>query len=151
MSRNKIICGANIQEIGVLDRKAEISRPLLGSEIAAGFPSPAQDYIETSLDLNQQLIMHEAATFFVKVEGDSMEDSGIYAGDILIVDRSLPAIDKKIIIAALEGELTVKQLRIKNGRWYLFPKNKNYQTIEITPDSDFFVWGVVTYAIHKLF
>ncbi|HCX72385.1 MAG TPA: peptidase S24 [Candidatus Cloacimonas sp.] len=151
MSGKKLSYGANISSIGILENGLELQRPLLGTEIAAGFPSPAQDYIEANLDLNRQLILHEAATFFVKVSGDSMIDAGIYEGDILIVDRALPATNKKIVIAALEGELTVKQLHICKNRWYLLPQNDDYKPIEIDEDTDFSIWGVVTYAIHKLF
>lgn len=151
MSGKKLSYDDSIESIGVLEAGLHLERPLLGAEISAGFPSPAQDYIETNLDLNRQLILHEASTFFVKVAGDSMIDAGIYEGDILIVDKALPARDKKIVIAALEGELTVKQLHIEKGKWYLLPQNQAYQAIEIGEDSDFAIWGVVTYAIHKLF
>ena len=151
MSRKNFLYGTNIKSMGALEAGMQLERPLLGAEIAAGFPSPAQDYIEANLDLNRQLILHEASTFFVKVAGDSMMNAGIYEGDILIVDKALPPADKKVVIAALEGELTVKQLHIQKGRWYLSPQNDNYQAIEIDEDTDFSIWGVVTYAIHKLF
>jgi DNA polymerase V len=151
MSGKKLSYDESIESMGALEAGLNLERPLLGAEISAGFPSPAQDYIETNLDLNRQLILHEASTFFVKVAGDSMIEAGIYEGDILIVDRALPARDKKIVIAALEGELTVKQLHIEQGRWYLLPQNQAYQAIEIGEDNDFAIWGVVTYAIHKLF
>jgi DNA polymerase V len=118
--------------------------------VAAGFPSPAQDYIEETLDLNQHLISHPTATFFVIVEGYSMVNAGIYPGDILIVDRSLEPAHKKIVIAIVDGELTVKRLFSQKGKWFLAPENPEYEPLEITGDMSFKIWGVVTYAIHKM-
>lgn len=132
------------------DLSTPVSRPLYMTSIEAGFPSPADDYIEGRLDLNQHLIKHPAATFFVKVSGSSMINAGIFPGDILIVDRSLEAADKKIVIAVVDGELTVKRLRIRAGRPFLEPENDQYTPIEITPDMTFEIWGVVTNVIHKV-
>lgn len=132
------------------DQATEIKLPIYMTSIEAGFPSPADDYIEGSLDLNQHLVKHPAATFFVRVSGESMINSGIYPEDILIVDRSLEAVDKKIVIAVINGELTVKRLRIRSGNPFLEPENKQYQPIEITPDMAFEIWGVVTNVIHKV-
>jgi len=123
------------------DLSTPVSRPLYMTSIEAGFPSPADDYIEGSLDLNQHLIKHPAATFFVRVSGSSMIDAGIFPGDILIVDRSLEAVDKKIVIAVVDGELTVKRLRIRSGMPFLEPENAQYTPIEITPDMAFEIWG----------
>jgi DNA polymerase V len=130
--------------------ETEMERPLIGSEIAAGFPSPAQDYIEETLDLNKHLISHPMATYFVKVEGYSMVNAGIYPGDILIVDRSLEPAHKKIVIAVVDGELTVKRLFREKGKWFLAPENPEFEPLEITDDMSFKIWGVVTYAIHKM-
>lgn len=132
------------------DQTARISLPLYMTAIEAGFPSPADDYIEGSLDLNQHLIRHPAATFFVRVSGDSMVNAGIFPGDILIVDRSLEAVDKKIVIAVVDGDLTVKRLRIRSGNPFLEPENDRYPPIEVTPDMAFEIWGVVTSVIHKV-
>ncbi|MDZ7664933.1 MAG: translesion error-prone DNA polymerase V autoproteolytic subunit [Desulfotignum sp.] len=132
------------------DQTTEISLPLYMTSIEAGFPSPADDYIEGTLDLNEHLIKHPAATFFVRVSGESMIKAGIFPGDILIVDRSLEAVDKRIVIAVLDGELTVKRLRIRSGRPSLEPENDRYKPIEITPDMAFEIWGVVTNVIHKV-
>ena len=96
-----------------------LPRPLLGNEVSAGFPSPAQDYIEENLDLNEYLIAHPSATYFVKVAGYSMVDAGIYPEDILIVDRAIEPAHKKIVIAIVDGELTVKRLYKKSGKWQL--------------------------------
>jgi DNA polymerase V len=132
------------------DQTTRISLPLYMTAIEAGFPSPADDYIEGSLDLNQHLIRHPAATFFVRVSGDSMVNAGIFPDDILIVDRSLEAVDKKIVIAVVDGDLTVKRLRIRSGNPFLEPENDRYPPIEVTPDMAFEIWGVVTSVIHKV-
>ncbi|HSL61287.1 MAG TPA: translesion error-prone DNA polymerase V autoproteolytic subunit [Desulfotignum sp.] len=132
------------------DQTTRISLPLYMTAIEAGFPSPADDYIEGSLDLNQHLIRHPAATFFVRVSGDSMVNAGIFPDDILIVDRSLEAVDKKIVIAVVDGDLTVKRLRIRSGNPLLEPENDRYPPIEVTPDMAFEIWGVVTSVIHKV-
>ena len=123
---------------------------LYSSSVSAGFPSPADDFIDTKLDLNEHLIRHPSATFFVRASGDSMIGAGIHSGDILIVDRSLEAANNAIVIAALEGELTVKRFKKKNGRVFLLPENKEYKIIDITHNETFSIWGVVTYVIHRL-
>ena len=146
----KIKTDDTIKEIYQFEKKTKIKRPLIGSEVPAGFPSPAQDYIENTLDLNEFLISHPVATFFVKVEGYSMENAGIFPDDILIVDRAIEPVNNKIIIAVLDGELTVKRLKIENKRWFLVPENPQYETIEVTDEENFQVWGVVTFAIHKM-
>ena len=127
-----------------------IRRPLFLVRIAAGFPSPADDYIEKHLDLNEYLIKHPSATFFVKVEGDSMINAGIHNGDVLIVDRSLEASDKKIIVAVVNGELTVKRIRKEKGKLFLVPENDDFEPLRVTEEMDFRVWGVVTSVIHKV-
>lgn len=122
--------------------------PLFGTRISAGFPSPADDYIENSLDLNEHLIKHPAATFFVRVTGDSMIGAGINSGDILIVDRSVTAANNSIIVAVLNGEFTVKRLLRRGSVMLLFPENPAYEPVEIKSGSEFEVWGVVVYVIH---
>jgi DNA polymerase V len=124
--------------------------PLYACPVSAGFPSPAEDYLEGKLDLNQYLVKHPAATFFVRVTGDSMIGAGIHAGDILIVDRSLEARDSKVIIAVVNGELLVKRLRMERERIYLASENADYPPLVITDLMDFEVWGVVTNVIHPL-
>jgi DNA polymerase V len=124
--------------------------PMFLESVSAGFPSPADDYMETALDLNDLLIKNPAATFFVRVTGDSMINSGIYSGDILVVDRSLDPKDGSVVIAVINGELTVKRLNYKNGTIYLVPENKFYQPIKITEDMNFEVWGVVRSVIHSV-
>ncbi|KTD07637.1 LexA family protein [Legionella jamestowniensis] len=130
-----------------LERPKDI--PLYSSKVRAGFPSPADDYIESYLDLNQHLIKHPASTFFLIAAGDSMIGAGIQPGDMLIVDRSLEATHGKIVIAAIDGELTVKRLvKTANGA-RLLPENSAYQPIDITDSQDLVIWGVVTYVIHQ--
>lgn len=141
--------GKGIGQILSYEEGIELELPIYKSEIKAGFPSPASDYIESTLDLNKFLVKHPAATFFVRVEGDSMIDANITSGDILIVDRALQPEKYKIVIAAINGELTVKRIHHYEDKLYLQPNNKNFEPIEITADMDFHIWGVVTYIIHK--
>lgn len=123
--------------------------PFFVVPVQAGFPSPADDYLEQNLNLNEYLIPHPAATFFVRVEGESMRGAGIHPGDLLIVDRSLEPTNGKIVIAVINSEFTVKRIRIDQDKVYLEPANPQFQSIEINPHSDFQVWGVATYVIHK--
>ena len=121
-----------------------------GARVPAGFPSPAEDFIEDHLDLNEHLIHHPAATFFVRASGQSMVNAGIFDGDLLIVDRALSPQDGDIVIAVLFGELTVKRIRKRRDRLLLEPENAVYPVIEVPQEADFQVWGVVTNAIHRL-
>lgn len=123
--------------------------PFFAVPVRAGFPSPADDFLEQNLDLNEHLIQHPAATFFVRVDGDSMRGAGIHKDDILIVDRALEPCNGKIIIAVVNGEFTVKRIRLQGNRLFLEPENPQYQPLEVLPETDFRVWGVVTYVIHK--
>ncbi|MEW6238501.1 MAG: translesion error-prone DNA polymerase V autoproteolytic subunit [Candidatus Omnitrophota bacterium] len=124
--------------------------PLAGPSAAAGFPSPADDYVEKQLDLNEYLIHNPAATFFVRVSGDSMTGAGIHHGDILVVDRSLEAAAGMVVVAAVEGEMVVKRLRRLEGKLALTPDNDAYPPIEIGEETECAVWGVVTHAIHAV-
>lgn len=133
-----------------LINRRHLPLPLFSSRVSAGFPSPADDYIDQKLDLNEHLIQHEAATFFVRVAGDSMKGAGINPGDILIVDRAEEARNGSVIIAILDGELTVKRLRYHNGRPLLMPENDQYRAIEVGDAQDFEVWGVVQHVIHRV-
>ena len=123
--------------------------PLYSCSVQAGFPSPADDYIEAKLNLNDYLIKNAAATFFVRVSGRSMEGCGIWDGDILIVDRSLKARHNKIVVAVLDNELTVKRYLIKDGKIFLSPENPDFDDIEISEASHITIWGVVTCVIHQ--
>ena len=117
--------------------------------ISAGFPSPAEDFIESSISLDKYLIQNPAATFMAYANGNSMVQAGIHHGDILIIDRSLNARDGDIIIAVLHGEFTVKQLSIVKDTFFLVPKNSQYSPMKISDDMGFEIWGVVTSSIHK--
>ncbi|NVK75810.1 UV protection and mutation protein [Marinomonas sp. CT5] len=123
--------------------------PLYVESVSAGFPSPAQDFVERTLDLNELCIPHPMSTFFVRAQGESMVDVGIYSGDVLVVDRSLTARHGDIIIASIHGEMTVKMLELK-PEVLLRPKNKAYAAIPITEESEFEVFGVVTSVVRRL-
>lgn len=131
------------------DKKRFCSLPLYASKVQAGFPSPADDYVERYLDLNTEFIKHPSATFLLTAMGESMIDAGIFSGDILVVDRSLEAVDGKIVIAALDGELTVKRLSCKHGKVQLVSANKHFRPIDITEAVDVVIWGVVTLVLHE--
>ena len=140
----------NVDAIYAPDLSTRYALPVFLGRLAAGFPSPADDYIEGRLDLNRHLIKHPAATFFVRVSGDSMIDAGIHHGDLLVVDRSLDAVDGNVIVAALDGELTVKRLSKRGESLRLLPANADYQPIEILTQQSFEIFGVVTNVIHSL-
>ena len=130
--------------------KTALALPLFAGKVSAGFPSPADDYVEKSLDLNQFLVQKPAATFFVKAQGDSMLGAGIHHNDILIVDRSIEATPSKIVVCALNGELTVKRLIRKADTWWLQAENPAYPNIPIQDELDMVIWGVVTNVIHSV-
>lgn len=141
---------SRVEEVfAFLDSRLLYKLPLFSSTVRAGFPSPADDYIEMHIDLNEYLISHQASTFIVRASGDSMTGAGIHSGDLLIVDRSLAPNHGKIVIAAINGELTVKRLHIQDGRVQLLPDNERYPPIDIQEDLDFVIWGVVTFVIHQ--
>ena len=139
-----------VQTVYIPDLSTKYRQSLFDGRVSAGFPSPAADYEEDRLDLNEHLIRHPAATFFVRAIGDSMIGAGIHCGDLLVVDRSLEARDKSVVIAAVNGELTVKRIRIRNKKITLVPENESYSAREIGGNVEFEVWGVVTSVIHEL-
>jgi len=139
-----------VQAIYYPDQSTECKRPLFTVPVSAGFPSPAEDYIEGKLDLNKHLIKHPAATFFVKVTGNSMIDAGIHPGDMLIVDRSIEPADNKVVIAVVNGDLTVKRIRVTKDRVFLMSENRNCKPLQIEAETGFEIWGVVTNVIHSL-
>jgi len=133
----------------ILEAGGSYSMPLYSSKVQAGFPSPADDYIERYLDLNAEYIKHPSATFLVTATGESMVEAGIFDGDVLLVDKSLEATDGSIVIAALNGELTVKRLSRRKGCVQLLPANPKFQPIDITEEQDVVIWGVVTLVLHR--
>jgi len=133
------------------DQQAErINIPLFSSKVSAGFPSPADDYIEKTLDLNDLLVQQPSATFFVRAEGESMLGAGIHPNDILVVDRSLKATVGRVVICALNGELTVKRLKSIGDEVILGAENPEYADIIVKEGTDMLIWGVVTNVIHSL-
>lgn len=128
-----------------------LQRPLYDSKVAAGFPSPADDHLESQLDLNEYVVRNPATTFYVRVEGNSMLNAGIHPNDILVVDLSLEPHDGNIVIALVNGEFTVKRLKILPSKQIcLMPENEDYSPIMIQEGMDFRVWGIVTNVIHTL-
>ncbi len=125
-------------------------RALLRRAVPAGFPSPADDYVEQRLSLDEHLIQHRESTFFMRVAGDSMRGLGIYNGDLLVVDRAVPVADGCVVIAVIDGEFTVKQwLHSSNGP-ILRAAHPDYADLHIKPEQDFSIWGVVRWNVHKL-
>jgi len=132
------------------ENPTKLSLPLFSGKVAAGFPSPADDYVEKSLDLNELLVQKPAATFFVRAEGESMLGAGIHPNDILVVDRSIEPVPGKIVICALNGELTVKRLERDGEQWKLKAENPAYSDIAIHAELEMVIWGVVTNVIHAV-
>ena len=123
--------------------------PMFGDSVSAGFPSPAEDYLDLDLNLHDYLVQNPAATFCVRANGDSMIDANIKSGDVMVVDRALDPTNNSIVLAVLDGEFTVKRIKKSSDKLYLMPANENYQPIKVTSDIDFQIWGVVTFIIHK--
>ena len=121
--------------------------PLIEGGISAGFPSPAEDFLELSIDLNKELIKNPPATFYGRVNGDSMKDLGIDHGDLLIIDKSIQPKDGKIAVCFIDGEFTLKTIRLEKDCCWLIPANSNYKPLKVTQDNDFVVWGIVIHVI----
>ncbi len=124
--------------------------PFYQSNVPAGFPSPAEDFMDLDLNLQAYLVQHPSATFCVRVTGDSMQNAGIFSGDVMVVDRALEPKNNTIVLAVLDGEFTVKRIQKKGVQLFLKPENETFKPIEITEEMDFKVWGVVTHIIHKV-
>lgn len=137
----------NRLEIVGADISSSLSLPYADNGIQAGFPSPAQDYINESIDLNREIVRHPAATFYGRVEGDSMTGEGIDPGDILVIDRSLEPADGDLVVCCLDSEFTLKRIKLEKNRVWLIPSNETFDPILVTPGRDFEIWGVVTYTI----
>lgn len=152
MKNNNNCIKENLKIISVFsaDSSHPLKIPFAESLISAGFPSSAENFVERSLDLNELLIKHPTATFFIKVMGDSMINAGIHSNDILIVDRSLTPTNNKIVVVRLNDEFTVKRIQFNQETILLIPENPNYKPIEIKKDADFEIWGVVTNVIHSV-
>ena len=124
--------------------------PIYENAVQCGFPSPADDFLDLDINLNDYLVKHKSATFCVKVNGSSMNGVGIHSGDVLIVDRAESVKNNSIVLAVIDNEFTVKSIKKNAGKLYLNPANDNYKPIEITEDMNFHIWGVVTFVIHAL-
>lgn len=135
--------------LNIYDLKNDIhlSLPYVESGISAGFPSPAADFMGQTIDLNEELIKNEASTFYGRVRGDSMKDIGINDGDLLIIDKSVETRDGKIAVCFLDGEFTVKRIKIEKNACWLVAENEKYPPIKVTQDNDFIVWGIVQHVV----
>ena len=130
-------------------KRTSLNLPLVSASVEAGFPSPADDHLERGIDLNEELIRNPAATFLVRVKGESMRDAGIHSGDTLIVDKSVTPSDRQIVVAMIDGEFTVKRFRKVNGRVFLEAANDSFAPIEVGENQELTIWGSVTYIIHQ--
>jgi len=131
------------------EKRASLRLPLVSASVEAGFPSPADDHLERGIDLNEELIRNPAATFLVRVKGDSMRDAGIHSGDVLIVDKSLVPTDRKIVVAMIDGNFTVKRFRKRGGQVFLEAENPEFPPLEVTEGQELSIFGVVSYIIHQ--
>ena len=134
-------------QIFLPDTTTHVSLPLADGGIQAGFPSPAQDYINEYIDLNRELVPHPASTFYGRVSGDSMIEEGIEPGDLLVIDRSIEPSDGDLAVCCLDGEFTLKRIKLSPGAIWLVPSKETFDPILVTPDNEFEVWGVVTHTI----
>jgi DNA polymerase V len=137
-------------EIYTADTSTSISLPLVDSGISAGFPSPADDFLDISIDLNKEFVKNPSTTFYGRVKGDSMINAGLNNGDLLIIDKSLEPIDNKIAVCFIDGEFTVKRIKIEKDFIWLVAENEKYQPIKVTADNDFIIWGIVTTVIKSV-
>ncbi|UYU61055.1 translesion error-prone DNA polymerase V autoproteolytic subunit [Bacteroides thetaiotaomicron] len=136
-------------EIHKIDISSSLPLQFADEGIKAGFPSPAQDYMEQAIDLNKELIRHPVSTFYGRVTGDSMRDEGIEEGDILVIDKSLELMDDDLAVCFIDGEFTVKRVRLEPEAIWLVPSNPDYPLIKVTKENDFMIWGIVTFTIKK--
>lgn len=132
------------------DTQSSIYLSFSESSVKAGFPSPAQDHTDIKLDLNKELIKNPSSTFFARVSGDSMVDDGVDDGDLLVVDRSLCPSEGSLAVCYIDGEFTLKRIRVEEDYILLVPANSRYSPIKVTKDNDFYIWGIVKYLIKKM-
>jgi len=137
-------------EIFLPDMSTTIALPFFATPVSAGFPSPAEDYTDKSIDLNKELVKNPYATFLARVKGFSMKDAGIEPGDILVIDKSLEPENNKIAVCFIDGEFILKRIKTAKDCVWLMPENNDFKAIKITEENDFCVWGIVTYVIKKL-
>ena len=137
-------------EIYTADTSTSVSLPLVDSGISAGFPSPADDFLDAAIDLNTAFIKNPSTTFYGRVKGVSMINAGLNTGDLLIIDKSLEPVDNKIAVCFIDGEFTVKRIKIEKEIVWLVAENEKYQPIKVTADNDFLIWGIVTTVIKNV-
>lgn len=136
-------------DIFLPDLSTQVPLPFADKGIQAGFPSPAQEYITESIDLNREIVHHPAATFYGRVAGDSMIEEGIEPDDIIVIDRSLEPVDGDLAVCCVDGEFTLKRIKLEKDRVWLIPANESFDPILVTPETRFEIWGVVTYTIKR--
>lgn len=136
-------------EVHKIDVSSTLPLQFADEGIRAGFPSPAQDYMEQAIDLNKEIVKHPASTFYGRVVGNSMSGEGIDDGDILVIDKSLELIDGDLAVCFINGEFTVKRVKLEKDFAWLVPSNPDYQPIKVTKDDEFTIWGIVTYTVKK--
>lgn len=137
-------------QIYTINTETNLELPLVSEGISAGFPSPALDFVDVTIDLNRYLIKHPSTTFYGRVKGYSLKNAGIDDGDLLVIDRSLEPTDGKIAVCFIDGEFTAKRIKIRKKEIWLMPENEDYKPIKVPNDSDFMIWGIVTYVIKKI-
>ena len=137
-------------EIFTADTTSAMSLPLVESGISAGFPSPADDFLDTAIDLNKEYVKNPSTTFYGRVKGDSMINAGLSNGDLLIIDKSLEPVNDKIAVCFIDGEFTVKRIKIEKEIVWLVAENEKYKPIKVTADNDFLIWGIVTTVIKNV-
>ncbi len=135
-------------ELYIIDTHTSLSLPYV-DRISAGFPSPAADYIDIAIDISKELVKNPSSTFYGKVKGFSMKETGIEDGDIMVVDKSLEPISGDIAVCFIDGEFTLKQILIRKKEILLMPANPEFEPIRVTEDNDFLIWGIVTYSIKR--
>lgn len=136
-------------EFYIPDFSTEIELPYIDAGLRAGFPSPADDFIEISIDINKEYIKNRDTTFFAKVKGNSMVNAGIFDGDLLIIDKSLEPQNDKIAVCQIDGSFTVKRIKIEKDVVWLIAENEDFKPIKVTPENDLIIWGIVTASIKR--
>lgn len=149
MTKFKLLTESSVFEFFSANTSSSMELPLIDGGIAAGFPSPAQDYIDLKIDLNKELIDNPSSTFYARVKGSSMIDAGISDGDILVIDKSLEPHDGDTAVCFIDGEFTLKSIKIEPNAIFLIPANSKFSPIKVTEDNNFCIWGIVTYSIKK--
>jgi len=137
----------DIIQIFSADTDSELHLPFVDEGISAGFPSPALDFIDQSIDLNRHLVKHPSATFYGRVKGYSLKNAGIDDGDLMVIDRSLEPVNGKIAVCFIDGEFTAKRIKVTKEEVWLMPDNEDYSPIKITEDNHLMIWGIVTHVI----